>query len=888
MHLRSFDPSALLSLLLVAAAGPLIAQNNIDVPANGSALLNQTAAYQNVTVGIGGSLVTVDSNSGGAGDHAITITLAAYSAGTIQNDGTIELAGNDQGNTTVFANPVTLSGSGTLELLNTYGFNDAKVQGPGTVTQAAGHTLIGGEGRTGDPGPSFSAPLVNYGLVTTSDLGFVLDGASLVNRGTFSASNGAALSLAAPTLDNTNGTITVADINSLVIIENGILVTGGTLQSAASAPVGNASGNYRLQGGATLANLTIAANAGVNVADTGALAGTVTNNGYLSVQGNLTLNLAGDVTLAGSGTLHLSGHLEGPNNATLTINPGQVLQLEGNANASYVLDVLDANLVNNGTLAGVYQTGIINSPTLTNHGLITASNGSTLNLNGPVLDNTNGTISVADTSSRIYLDGVTVTGGTLSSVNDTGSDFDTGGFFNNSSPATLNNVTLTTGSAFYASNPITIAGTLTNNGYFFLASYDFNTKLFGGFTVSADATLAGTGTASLAGGEIDATSNATLTVAAGATITGGSGTINASLINNGTVESTYQTVTINSPTLTNNGLLTATNGGNVSVSGGTNFTNYHAGTQTLTGGTYSVTDTGNGGTLDFGGRGVLVNAATIVLSGANPSFGALNGLTTNEESLTLLALEQFTTSAALTNAGTINLDAGTTLHVGGAFTSGGSSTLAVTLGGTQSSGAQSPGVLQVGGAATVGGTLTLSFATGAALPANTDTLTILSAGSPVQGGFGNAASGARLVTADGKGSFRVSYGASVNTVTLSDFLLPGQADSTPVATLSAVVPSVMANSGQEGEFMLTLSSAPSTDVVVNFTIKGTGINGTDYTLLKATKKIKAGKTSKPIKIIPEGALGGAAKRTVVLVLEPGTGYTVGTTGKVKVKITAAQ
>ena len=56
-------------------------------------------------------------------------------------------------------------------------------------------------------------------------------------------------------------------------------------------------------------------------------------------------------------------------------------------------------------------------------------------------------------------------------------------------------------------------------------------------------------------------------------------------------------------------------------------------------------------------------------------------------------------------------------------------------------------------------------------------------------------------------------------------------------------------------------------------------------LLKATKKIKAGKTSKPIKVIPEGNLGGASKKTVVLTLQPGTGYQVGTAGKVKVKIT---
>ena len=119
---------------------------------------------------------------------------------------------------------------------------------------------------------------------------------------------------------------------------------------------------------------------------------------------------------------------------------------------------------------------------------------------------------------------------------------------------------------------------------------------------------------------------------------------------------------------------------------------------------------------------------------------------------------------------------------------------------------------------------------------------------------------------------------------MSDFLRPGQTD-VPTATLSAAVPTVAANSGQQGEFLLTLSSAPTSDVVVNFTIKGTAANGTDYTLLKSTKKIKAGKTSKPIKITPLGVgAGPGIKRTVVLTLQPGDGYQIGTTGKVKVKI----
>jgi hypothetical protein len=76
------------------------------------------------------------------------------------------------------------------------------------------------------------------------------------------------------------------------------------------------------------------------------------------------------------------------------------------------------------------------------------------------------------------------------------------------------------------------------------------------------------------------------------------------------------------------------------------------------------------------------------------------------------------------------------------------------------------------------------------------------------------------------------------------------------------------------------------DLAISFLIKGSAMNGTDYTYINDTKKIKAGKTSKAIKIYPQGNLGGAANKKVILELVPGNGYVVGTVGKVKAKIVA--
>lgn len=110
------------------------------------------------------------------------------------------------------------------------------------------------------------------------------------------------------------------------------------------------------------------------------------------------------------------------------------------------------------------------------------------------------------------------------------------------------------------------------------------------------------------------------------------------------------------------------------------------------------------------------------------------------------------------------------------------------------------------------------------------------------------------------------------------------ANTLPVATLTATT-NADAATGQTGVFTLALSIVSGADVTVAYTVKGSAVPGTDYQPLKGTVKVKAGKTTKAIKVIPRGSLGGAAKKTVVLTLQPGAGYTVGTTGKVKLKIT---
>ncbi len=104
------------------------------------------------------------------------------------------------------------------------------------------------------------------------------------------------------------------------------------------------------------------------------------------------------------------------------------------------------------------------------------------------------------------------------------------------------------------------------------------------------------------------------------------------------------------------------------------------------------------------------------------------------------------------------------------------------------------------------------------------------------------------------------------------------------AATAPTVPTASVSSGQTGEFTFTLSSASTNDIVVNYSLGGSAVNGTDYSFLKGSTTIKAGKTTKNIKVTPEGDLGGASKKTLKLTLAAGDGYVIGTTTFEKVKI----
>ncbi len=102
----------------------------------------------------------------------------------------------------------------------------------------------------------------------------------------------------------------------------------------------------------------------------------------------------------------------------------------------------------------------------------------------------------------------------------------------------------------------------------------------------------------------------------------------------------------------------------------------------------------------------------------------------------------------------------------------------------------------------------------------------------------------------------------------------------PTVYVAAFVPVAHWKAGQPGAFTFNLSVSQVVKTTVHYTVKGTAVNGEDYDLLGGKIKIKPGKLSATVPVVPKGNLGGAEVKKVKLVLDAGNGYGIGTQGPV--------
>ncbi len=614
-----------------------------------------SATLNGVTISTGSTYTEPDNTS-------------TFLQGTITNNGTIHLNSSNNNTDLKISGPVTLTGSGTL----TMGNNGAnRVYAPNGTDTLTNKQTIQGAGQLG----AGSMLLTNQGTINANVSTPLIVSprpffAGVTNTGTMEATSGGTLDLRGG-YANAGGTIQAMGAGSTVELD-GATINGGTLTTSGG-------GVMESINSATLNGVTISTGSTYTEPDltSTTLQGTITNNGTIqlnSTNDNTDLVISGPVTLTGPGTVTMGNN--GANriyaaNGTDTLTNTQTIQGAGQ------LGVASLTLANEGTINANVSTPLIVAPgfggATNSGGIVEATNGATLQLTirtGALtgFNNTNGTIralNAATPSTVVLLNGVTVTAGTLTTTGN--------GLIESGNSATLNGVTLSTGSTYAVPDNTNtfLQGTITNNGTIQLNSTNDNTDLL----ISGAVTLAGSGKVTLGNNAANRifASNGTDTLTNKQTIQG-AGQIGAGsmgLINNGTILANQPTALVIQPGSSgfkNNGTLNISSGDLMHVLGGP-FTNF-AGT-TLTGGTYNVTGTLEIDQLGSTGGEIVTNAAKVILNGPTSSFvdaagkNALTNLNTNAtgSGFTIMGGRNFTTAGNFTNKGTLTVGSGSTFAV---------------------------------------------------------------------------------------------------------------------------------------------------------------------------------------------------------------------------------
>ena len=404
-------PSANTGTLEATNGGTLILEGNTQgggtfdntgggiVHADPSSIVQQygSAILKNGTLTTSGTGVIQANNGNGAtaldgvtinGTYQV-INGFAYLNNTITNNGPFQIGTNSNSATVDINGNVTLKGTGTVTMTNNAG-NQIFGYGQNNGATLTNQTSIQGSGTIQ---PGCSNTFNNQHIVNanqTTPLYVSICNGPMTNTGTMEATNGGTLVFegnteGGGTVDNTGGTIH-ADAGSIVQQYGSAILKNGTLTTSGSGVIQGNNGN----GAVTLDGVTINGTYQV-INGFEYLANTVTNNGsfQLGTGGNpATLDIAGNVTLKGSGTL------------TMSNNPNTYIFAYGQNNG--------ATLTNQSAIqgAGVINPGSNNS--VINEGVINANQTNTLIINGNFTNTTNGkavgTLKVSKPST-LYIEG---------------------------------------------------------------------------------------------------------------------------------------------------------------------------------------------------------------------------------------------------------------------------------------------------------------------------------------------------------------------------------------------------------------------------------------------------------------------------------------------------
>jgi YVTN family beta-propeller protein/adhesin HecA-like repeat protein len=648
-----------------------------------------------------GNSVTLDGSALGpltlSGTFVTANSSVTYLLGTINNTGNFQVNAGANNTFMAMEGPVSLTGNGSVTLSSTPGAGNAalsSVNGNQVLTNV--NNLLQGTG------------LIGYGVLElVNQAGGVINAnvpgatnsltvdpvAVFTNQGLLEATGGGTLSVNSATVNNQTGTIQVNGASSTVEIDNNSHIEGGTLSAINGGVLTNPANNNITLDGSTQGQLTLV---GTFVDANNSeifLQGTINNTGNFQVNAGANssfLTMTAGVTLTGGGMVTLSSTAGQGTAALATANGAQVLTNVNNTlQGTGVIGYNGLQLANQGTVNANVLGGTLtmNPGAFTNQGLIEATAGGILALSGSTISNSAGTIKVSGATSTVqFVNNARIEGGTVATANNGVLTIPSGNSISLDG-STLGPLTLV-GTYVGANNTDTyLYGSIVNNGNIQLNAAANNTflimatavSLTGSGTVTLSST-AGGGTAALATANGQQTLTNVNNIVQGAGIIGWNGLV---VINQGTINANAALpLTVNPPSLTNQGLVEAAAGGTLVLSNGTIANS--AGTIQVNGNTSSIQFVNNatiqGGTLTTSNGGVLTNPSgnTITLDGSHGTLNIGGSFVGANNTATYLL-------GTINNAGAIQINAAannTFMIMGGpvSLTGGGSISLSSTPG----------------------------------------------------------------------------------------------------------------------------------------------------------------------------------------------------------------
>ncbi|MDI3561499.1 VCBS domain-containing protein [Bradyrhizobium sp. Arg816] len=450
---------------------------------DGASLIENGTLNNSGTINVKGTVEfaheTVSNTAAGVIEVLANGWLTIHQGSSVINDGQITVDASGK----LIVSNATIDGAGAV--IDTVGGDDeggsvlnAGIRGAGTIANNGEIDLTGDAVLSG-------GILKNNAVLKASGARNALSDETVTNAGIIEVlANGALAIDQGSTVDNSSGDV-IVDGNAALTLDHAT-ISGGAIKGAGTIDVTGAS---KIDNGTTLRINALTVESGVTLTlDDATVSGTaIANHGTVKVDASKTTTLNG-ASLAG-GTLTIAGTLE--------------------STGASAID--NADVGNTGTISVTSGTltidpGILHA--ITNHGLIEAVTGGTLELTTATVANAGGMISV-DGASKLYLSDVSINGGSLSNAG------------NLYSVAGLNTITggvTNTGTIEVQSGTLNLSGGITGAGTLII---DDNTTLELGGADAQTVTFAG-GTNRL---ELDKTSHGFTGTIAGQASKGGTFTI---------------------------------------------------------------------------------------------------------------------------------------------------------------------------------------------------------------------------------------------------------------------------------------------------------------------------------------------------------------------------